>query len=96
MFGTSFIGGEHVFARTLETGRAAGYYTHSGKGEKSAKARFERFKTRKTSTTATSIRPISISDQYGNRYNGDMITSTYDPAAKACLLYTSPSPRDRG
>ena len=41
MFGTSFIGGEHVFARTLETGRAAGYYTHSGKGEKSAKARFE-------------------------------------------------------
>ena len=83
MFGTSFIGGEHVFARTLETGRAAGYYTDSGKGEKSAKARFERFKTRKTSTTATSIRPISISDQYGNRYNGDMITSTYDPAAKA-------------
>lgn len=31
--------GEHVLARTLETGRAVGYYTHSGKGERSAKAR---------------------------------------------------------
>lgn len=50
--------GEHVLARTLETGRAVGYYTHSGKGERSAKARFERFKSRKTPTTGTSITPI--------------------------------------
>lgn len=55
--------GEHVLARTLETGRAVGYYTHSGKGERSAKARFERFKSRKTPTTGTSITPISVSDQ---------------------------------
>ena len=75
--------GEYAFAQTVETGRAAGYYTRSGKGEKSARARFERFKTRKTPATATSIRPISVSDQYGNRYHGDLITSTYDPAAKA-------------
>ena len=75
--------GEHVLARTLETGRAVGYYTHSGKGERSAKARFERFKSRKTPTTGTSITPISVSDQYGNRYRGDLITSTYDPSAKA-------------
>ena len=83
IFGTVFLMGEHVLARTLETGRAVGYYTHSGKGERSAKARFERFKSRKTPTTGTSITPISVSDQYGNRYRGDLITSTYDPSAKA-------------
>lgn len=47
IFGTVFLMGEHVLARTLETGRAVGYYTHSGKGERSAKARFERFKAEK-------------------------------------------------
>lgn len=83
IFGTAFLAGEHVLARTLETGRAAGYYTHSGKGKKSAKARFERFKSRKTPTTGVSISPISVSDQYGNRYRGDLITTTYDPSAKA-------------
>lgn len=44
IFGTVFLVGEHVLARTLETGRAGGYYTHSGKGDRSARARFERFK----------------------------------------------------
>ena len=83
IFGTVFLVGEHVLARTLETGRAGGYYTHSGKGDRSARARFERFKSRKTPTTRTSITPISVSDQYGNRYRGDLITSTYDPSAKA-------------
>ena len=39
IFGTVFLMGEHVLARTLETGRAVGYYTHSGKGERSAKAK---------------------------------------------------------
>lgn len=73
IFGTVFLVGEHVLARTLETGRAGGYYTHSGKGDRSARARFERFKSRKTPTTR----------QYGNRYRGDLITSTYDPSAKA-------------
>lgn len=52
IFGTVFLVGEHVLARTLETGRAGGYYTHSGKGDRSARARFERFKSRKTPTTA--------------------------------------------
>ena len=80
IFGTVFLVGEHVLARTLETGRAGGYYTHSGKGDRSARARFERFKSRKTPTTRTSITPISVSDQYGNRYRGDLITSTYDPS----------------
>lgn len=83
IFGTVFLVGEHVLARTLETGRAGGYYTHSGKGDRSARARFELFKSRKTPTTRTSITPISVSDQYGNRYRGDLITSTYDPSAKA-------------
>ena len=83
IFGTVFLVGEHVLARTLQTGRAGGYYTHSGKGDRSARARFERFKSRKTPTTRTSITPISVSDQYGNRYRGDLITSTYDPSAKA-------------
>lgn len=54
IFGTVFLVGEHVLARTLETGRAGGYYTHSGKGDRSARARFERFKSRKTPTTRTS------------------------------------------
>ena len=81
IFGTVFLVGEHVLARTLETGRAGGYYTHSGKGDRSARARFERFKSRKTPTTRTSITPISVSDQYGNRYRGDLITSTYDPVS---------------
>ena len=76
IFGTVFLVGEHVLARTLETGRAGGYYTHSGKGDRSARSR-------KTPTTRTSITPISVSDQYGNRYRGDLITSTYDPSAKA-------------
>lgn len=39
IFGTVFLVGEHVLARTLETGRAGGYYTHSGKGDRSAKAK---------------------------------------------------------
>ena len=36
IFGTVFLMGEYVLARTLETGRAGGYYIHSGKGEKYA------------------------------------------------------------
>lgn len=52
IFGTVFLVGEHVLARTLETGRAGGYYTHSGKGDRSARARFERFKSRRAGAAA--------------------------------------------
>ena len=79
----SLSGGRTCFGSNFGN-RKSGWLLHSFReGDRSARARFERFKSRKTPTTRTSITPISVSDQYGNRYRGDLITSTYDPSAKA-------------
>ena len=60
----------------FETGRAAGYYTHSGDGSRSAKARFERFKERH-SLRKHGFRFVTGED--GKKYEVDI----EDPEAKA-------------
>lgn len=67
-------------ARTLETGRAAGYYTHSGAGARSAEARFKRFKERSVSPTISI--PITVVGEGGNRYEMEV----EDREAKARVL----------
>ncbi|MCD8062173.1 MAG: hypothetical protein LUE13_07550 [Akkermansiaceae bacterium] len=61
----------------METGRAAAYYTHSGDGSRSARARFERFKERHSSSGSTA--PVSVAVEDGRRYEVDI----EDPEAKA-------------
>ncbi|MBS5507524.1 MAG: hypothetical protein KHX31_02705 [Akkermansia sp.] len=65
--------------RTLETGRAAGYYTHSGKGERSARERFERFKSRSASAVVRT--PVSVTGEDGRSYEAEV--ELVDPEAKA-------------
>ena len=64
-------------SRSLETGRAAGYYTHSGDGSRSAKARFERFKERHSPSGSTAS--VSVTGEDGKKYEVDI----EDPEAKA-------------
>lgn len=66
-------------ARTLETGRAAGYYTHSGKGDRSAKERFERFKSRKVPSVVRT--PVSVVGEDGKTYEAEV--DVVDPEAGA-------------
>lgn len=66
-------------ARTLETGRAAGYYTHSGKGDRSAKERFERFKSRSASSVVRT--PVTVVGEDGKSYEAEV--DVIDPEAKA-------------
>lgn len=65
--------------RTLETGRAAGYYTHSGKGDRSARERFERFKSRSVSPIVRT--PVSVVGEDGKSYEAEV--DVVDPEAKA-------------
>lgn len=67
-------------ARTLETGRPAGYYTHSGAGARSAEARFKRFKERSVSPTVSI--PVTVVGEGGNRYEMEV----EDREAKARVL----------
>lgn len=65
--------------RTLETGRAAGYYTHSRKGDRSARERFERFKSRSVSPIVRT--PVSVVGEDGKSYDAEV--DVVDPEAKA-------------
>lgn len=65
--------------RTLETGRAAGYYTHSGKGERSAKERFERFKSRRAPAVVRDT--VSVVGEDGKSYEAEV--ELVDPEARA-------------
>ena len=64
-------------SRSLETGRAAGYDTHSGDGARSAGARFECFKERRTPSGSTSS--VTVAGEDGKRYEVDV----EDPEARA-------------
>lgn len=66
-------------SRTLETGRAAGYYTHSGKGDRSAKERFKRFKERGASGVVRV--PVPVTGEDGKSYEAEV--EIVDPEAKA-------------
>lgn len=67
--------------RTLETGRAAGYYMHSGKGDRSAKERFERFKSRKVPPVVRT--PVSVVGEDGKTYEAEVDVVDPEAAARA-------------
>lgn len=67
-------------AEPLGPGRAKGYYTHSGKGGRSAEARYTRFKARNVPKT---VETVAIRYFRGRRYYVNVVTYDYEAAAAA-------------